>query len=941
MRFARYATGLIRLHNDRISEADARRQEEAAAELLQRFDRLPGVILADEVGMGKTFVALAAAVSILIERGHEHPVVVMTPPSLANKWPKDFAVFCEKCLDPSHRDRFRAASAHSGVGFLRLLDDNAEKRYHLIFLTHGALHRSIGDGLVKLAVIKRAFKGRSSLQAQRDVFGRFAGKLLGMEWLERRAPGLLGDLAERPYEEWRKTMLRYDPTHADEYKDDPAPRHLVDALEAMSGEELKEVVAGLYDLPRRDSDNISSRLTAARQGIAKAMEDVWKVALRRADFHSPLLILDEAHHVKNPATKLAGLFATEESAKDSEYVDSAGPLGGKFDRMLFLTATPFQLGHVELIRVIQRFEGIDWKGAGAPALTLPGFNSEIVSLGRALDDAQAAALRLDRSWGRLTDDKLVGDDGAPVGVDDWWASIQGQQIEGVVGEVREQVGRSRDAMIQGERLLSPWVLRYLKDPTLPGSSNISRRRTLDGAAIVDGGSSAIGLDIPGSSILPFLLAGRAQGLLASTTKGRALFAEGLASSFEAYLDTKNANAKPEEDDDGGEFVESPELDWYLEHLDRSLPRGRVELRAEHPKIQATAARAVALWSAGEKVLVFCHYRATGRALRQHISLRLHREILRLAGARLPGMPAAKVQGHLDRIGTKFFDDDDLRDVVSDWVRSIIRPFAVFTPTEVERIDDVIRRFIRTPSFLVRYMPLDGKDLGSAFMAAVERDETGQQSLRQTVAHFCRFLAERCIDVERAEFLDALGKVQTGSHSGKEVRNVFDAAERGTAGGEASLLPNVRLANGEVRAETRRRLLLTFNTPLFPEILIASTVMAEGVDLHLNCRYVIHHDLCWNPSTLEQRSGRVDRIGCKAERVQQPINLYFPYIAATQDEKMFRVVRDRERWFQIIMGEKYDVDEASTDRQAARVPLPVAVQKQLTMRLHPSRESARC
>jgi superfamily II DNA/RNA helicase len=149
-----------------------------------------------------------------------------------------------------------------------------------------------------------------------------------------------------------------------------------------------------------------------------------------------------------------------------------------------------------------------------------------------------------------------------------------------------------------------------------------------------------------------------------------------------------------------------------------------------------------------------------------------------------------------------------------------------------------------------------------------------------------------------------------------------------------LLPNVRLANGEVRPETRRRLLLTFNTPLFPEILIASSVLAEGVDLHLNCRYVIHHDLCWNPSTLEQRSGRVDRIGSKAERVKQPIYIYMPYVAETQDEKMFRVVRDRERWFQIVMGETYEVDEAATDQRAARIPLPEAVQQQLAMKLHP-------
>src|ERR1700682_6314563 len=146
----------------------------------------------------------------------------------------------------------------------------------------------------------------------------------------------------------------------------------------------------------------------------------------------------------------------------------------------------------------------------------------------------------------------------------------------------------------------------------------------------------------------------------------------------------------------------------------------------------------------------------------------------------------------------------------------------------------------------------------------------------------------------------------------------------------NVMPNIRLANGLVKQETRQRLMLAFNTPFFPEVLVASSVLAEGVDLHLNCRYVIHHDLSWNPSTLEQRSGRVDRIGSKAERVKKSIHIFMPYVAATQDEKMFRVVRDRERWFQIVMGEKYDVDEAATDRRAERIPLPLRVQRELSI-----------
>ena len=48
--------------------------------------------------------------------------------------------------------------------------------------------------------------------------------------------------------------------------------------------------------------------------------------------------------------------------------------------------------------------------------------------------------------------------------------------------------------------------------------------------------------------------------------------------------------------------------------------------------------------------------------------------------------------------------------------------------------------------------------------------------------------------------------------------------------------------------------------------------------------------------------------------------------------MFRVVRDRERWFQVIMGEEYRVDEAWTEKTAQRVPLPEAAGRELAFKL---------
>jgi len=44
------------------------------------------------------------------------------------------------------------------------------------------------------------------------------------------------------------------------------------------------------------------------------------------------------------------------------------------------------------------------------------------------------------------------------------------------------------------------------------------------------------------------------------------------------------------------------------------------------------------------------------------------------------------------------------------------------------------------------------------------------------------------------------------------------------------------------------------------LLLATDAAAEGLNLHLRCRIVVNLELPWNPMRLEQRIGRVDRIG---------------------------------------------------------------------------------
>ena len=101
--------------SQRIAAADAERQARTAEAILQRLHEQPGVVLADEVGMGKTFVALAVATSITLGDPDRRPVVVMVPPSLIDKWPRDFSYFATRCLDPNLASGVRCRSAATGV----------------------------------------------------------------------------------------------------------------------------------------------------------------------------------------------------------------------------------------------------------------------------------------------------------------------------------------------------------------------------------------------------------------------------------------------------------------------------------------------------------------------------------------------------------------------------------------------------------------------------------------------------------------------------------------------------------------------------------------------------------------------------------------------------------------------------------------------------------
>ena len=67
--------------------------------------------------------------------------------------------------------------------------------------------------------------------------------------------------------------------------------------------------------------------------------------------------------------------------------------------------------------------------------------------------------------------------------------------------------------------------------------------------------------------------------------------------------------------------------------------------------------------------------------------------------------------------------------------------------------------------------------------------------------------------------------------------------------------------GGMNDEERERIKLSFNDPASPvQILVATDAASEGLNLQTTARLLLHFEIPWNPSRLEQRNGRIDRHG---------------------------------------------------------------------------------
>jgi superfamily II DNA or RNA helicase len=94
------------------------------------------------------------------------------------------------------------------------------------------------------------------------------------------------------------------------------------------------------------------------------------------------------------------------------------------------------------------------------------------------------------------------------------------------------------------------------------------------------------------------------------------------------------------------------------------------------------------------------------------------------------------------------------------------------------------------------------------------------------------------------------------------------------------------------------------------ILLATDAAGEGLNLQGTCRIVVNLELPWNPMRLEQRIGRVDRIGQR-----RTVHAFHLVAAGTGEQRLLEGLRDRIARARIDVGAPDPLGDPSADADA--------------------------
>ena len=106
---------------------------------------------------------------------------------------------------------------------------------------------------------------------------------------------------------------------------------------------------------------------------------------------------------------------------------------------------------------------------------------------------------------------------------------------------------------------------------------------------------------------------------------------------------------------------------------------------------------------------------------------------------------------------------------------------------------------------------------------------------------------------------------------------------------------VNLFHGQMKPEEKDNAVERFKNESGPQILLSTEAGGEGRNFQF-CHFLVNYDLPWNPMRVEQRIGRVDRIG-----QEEAISIFNLSVRDTIEERVLEVLEQRIQVFQETVG----------------------------------------
>jgi SNF2 family DNA or RNA helicase len=123
--------------------------------------------------------------------------------------------------------------------------------------------------------------------------------------------------------------------------------------------------------------------------------------------------------------------------------------------------------------------------------------------------------------------------------------------------------------------------------------------------------------------------------------------------------------------------------------------------------------------------------------------------------------------------------------------------------------------------------------------------------------------------------------------------------------------DVNLFHGQMKAAAKDAAVERFRTSARPSILLSTEAGGEGRNFQF-CHLLVNYDLPWNPMRVEQRIGRVDRIG-----QQHTVQVFNFWVKGTVEERILDVLERRINVFEETVG-GLDPILGDTERDLAKI-----------------------